>query len=219
MLRNSTKKLKNKDLKKASIFAGADINGVNGDNFDDNYIVAVDRGLGYIIDNGIEFDIIIGDFDSIESNYLHIIHENEEKVMSFNKDKDMTDLELSIKHVLEMGIDCIDIFGAIGSRLDHTLGNIYMLKKYKKYKITLINENNKIIYLENNTQIVKSDDYKYISFLPTNDECIFSVSGVKWELQNHNLEYGSSLSISNEIIDIADIDIHKGNLFVILSKD
>lgn len=219
MSMNSIKNLINKDYNKAIIFAGADITGVNLEELNDNYIVAVDRGLGFLIDNGIKYDIIMGDFDSLESIYLYDIKENRDKVISFNKDKDMTDLELAINHVIENGISDITIYGAMGTRLDHTVGNIYMLKKYKDFNLTLINENNKIIFVENDISIQKNENYKYISFLPTNDICEFSVTGVKWPLQNHILEYGSSLTISNEIIDIAKIKIHKGNLFVILSED
>lgn len=219
MSMNSIENLKNREYNKAIVFGGADITGVNKEFLEDKYIIAVDRGLGYIIDNGIKFDTIIGDFDSLDTIYSHLLIENKEKVISFNKDKDMTDLELAIIYLIQNGIDNIDIYGGIGSRLDHTLSNIYMLKKYRQSKITLINENNYIFYLEKDKKIEKSDDYKYISILSTDEKCEFSVSGVKWPLQNHKLEYGSSLTISNEIIDIANIKIHKGNLFVILSKD
>nr|WP_276938896.1 thiamine diphosphokinase [Helcococcus sueciensis] len=216
---NSIKNLKSNQYSKASIFAGAKISGVNFESLDNSYIVAVDKGLEYLKDNDIEINVALGDFDSLDSKYFNDICVKEDKVITFNKDKDMTDLELSINHVIDMGIKNIDIYGGIGSRLDHTLANIYMLKKYKNYKITLINENNKIIFVEDNIEINKTDKYKYISFLPTNDICKFSVNGVKWPLQNHHLEYGSSLTVSNEIISIANIEIHEGNLFVILSKD
>ena len=216
---NSIKNLKDNDFKKASIFAGADISGVNLENIDDNYIVAVDRGFEYLFNHNIRFDVILGDFDSLESIYFNNIIENKDKVISYNKDKDMTNLELAVNHLIDIGICEITIYGGIGSRLDHTLENIYMLKKYSDFKITLINENNKIIFVEKDIEIPKTNDYKYISFLPTNDICKFSVTGVKWSLQNHILEYGSSLTISNEIIDTAKIQIHKGNLFVILSED
>lgn len=219
MSMNSIKNLKTSQYSKASIFAGAKISGVNFENLDNSYIVAVDKGLEYLKDNDININVALGDFDSLDSKYFNDIYVKEDKVIRFNKDKDMTDLELAINHVIDMGIENIDIYGGIGSRLDHTLANIYMLKKYKKYKITLINENNKIIFVEDNIEINKTDKYKYISFLPTNDKCKFSINGVKWPLQNHYLEYGSSLTVSNEIISIANIEIHEGNLFVILSKD
>lgn len=206
-------------MNKAIIFAGAKISGVNIKNISDYYVVAVDRGLEYIIDNNIKYDVALGDFDSVRVDYLNKLKEDNIEIISFNKDKDMTDLELAIKYVIDKNISEVIIYGAIGSRFDHSLENIFMLKKYEDINIKLINQNNIVQLVNKSTKIYKNDKYKYISLLPTNEPCIFSISGVKWPLKNHELEYGSSLTISNEIVDVANIDIHRGDLFLIQSRD
>lgn len=211
-------------MKKAIIFGGGNISGLNFINDITKYdIICVDRGVDFARKHEIEIAIAIGDFDSVSSDSIRFIKDKNIEVLKFNRDKDYTDLELSFIYAKEKLYNEIYVFGAIGTRMDHTLSNINLLKTYTSLdrKIVLIDDHNYIYYLDRNEKIVNNEIYNNVSILPTNDDAIINLLGVKWELHNHHLKFGDSLTISNEFASdkTAKIEILKGNVFVILSKD
>lgn len=211
-------------MKKVIIFGGGNISGLNIINDITEYdIICVDRGVDFARKHEIEIDIAIGDFDSASSDSIRFIKDKNIEVLTFNRDKDYTDLELSFIYAKENLYDEIYVFGAIGTRMDHTLSNINLLKTYTSLdrKIVLIDDYNYIYYLDKDEKIVDNRIYNNVSILPTNDDAIINLLGVKWELHNHQLKFGGSLTISNEFVSdkTAKIEILKGNVFVILSKD
>ncbi|MGY3755439.1 thiamine diphosphokinase [Helcococcus kunzii] len=211
-------------MKKAIIFGGGNISGLNIINDITEYdIICVDKGVDFARKHDIEIDIAIGDFDSASSDSIRFIKDKNIEVLTFNRDKDYTDLELSFMYAKENLYDEIYVFGAIGTRMDHTLSNINLLKTYTSLdrKIVLIDDHNYIYYLDRDEKIVNNGIYNNVSILPTNDDAIINLLGVKWELHNHYLKFGDSLTISNEFVSYktAKIEILKGNVFVILSKD
>lgn len=204
----------------AIILGGADISGFNYDNAKKMDIIAVDKGIEFAIDNNLDIKLALGDFDSVNSKYLDIIRDKNIKYLTFKKDKDMTDLELSMVYLIENNYKKAYIYGGIGSRFDHSISNIFLLKKYYNLglKIILIDSKNTIFYTNKNIEISKIDD-RYISLFPTDTKTIINLYGVKWELCNHRLEYGSSLTVSNEFKDDAILEIIEGDCLIFLSKD
>ena len=86
----------------------------------DSYFIYCDRGL--IHEKGLNRrpDLAVGDFDSCP------IPEGTE-VITLPKEKDDTDGLYGVKEAIRRGYDEITILGATGGRIDHTLGNIYLL--------------------------------------------------------------------------------------------
>ncbi|MFM1533650.1 thiamine diphosphokinase [Helcococcus ovis] len=210
---------------KAVIFAGGTISGLeyisllNDVKFENISIICVDKGVNYALENNINIDIAIGDFDSVSKKSIDYLKNSDIKILNFNKDKDMTDMELALDFCFKNNCKEVYLFGATGTRYDHSISNINLLKTYslKGLKISIIDENNYIFYINESTVIKKLD--RKISILPTNEKCVFNLYGTKWELVNHNLKFGSSLTISNEFYNDVNIEILNGDMFVILSKD
>lgn len=197
------------------ILAGGSISNVN--NTDNKYIIAVDKGLEYAINNNLDVDMVIGDFDSIHKRYKEEIDKYSHK--TYDKDKDMSDLELAYNYCLDNNMFSIEVYGSTGDRLDHTFSNFQLIKTYKKkgLNITLIDDKNIINYIEEKKEF--KNIMQNISFLASDEESIITVSGVKWPLNKHNIKYGDTLTISNKIIDKAVVKIIKGGVFVIQSND
>ncbi len=87
-------------------------------------VIAVDQGLEQCLNMEISPNWVIGDFDSVDPKILAKIYP--EKIIQLKKEKDFTDLEAAIEKA--KSLECpICIFGALGERLDHTLGNIFQL--------------------------------------------------------------------------------------------
>jgi len=191
-------------------------------NFD--YIIASDKGLEALDKCKIKPNFIIGDFDSINKEILNKYIDDENiEIRELNPEKDYTDTHMAIKFAIELKSTSVTILGATGTRIDHALSNINVLKELLDNKIEgKIIDNKNEIQLMNCKKILKRDiEYKYISLIPltTRVEGV-TLKGFKYPLDNACLNIGESLGVSNEQIeDIGLIDIKKGILILIKARD
>lgn len=87
----------------------------------DSYIIAADAGITKLDSLGIAPDIIIGDFDSLDSV------PQGDNVIVFPVKKDDTDTLLALKEGMKAGYDTFYISGGVGGQLDHTVANLQSL--------------------------------------------------------------------------------------------
>ena len=97
----------------------------------EDFVVAVDGGLARLLEAGIEPDLVLGDFDSLEEKYLPWLdclkNTRPERLSQLPCEKDDTDTLHAVRVCLERGYKRIDLYGALGGRLDHTIANIQTL--------------------------------------------------------------------------------------------
>lgn len=197
---------------KVLVFIGNNIS-VNNYDFNDYYVIGVDKGALLLIRNNIKCDEAIGDFDSVCQDDLELIKKNT-KVTVLNMEKDDTDTFVSIKRAYEISDDVTILGGIEGRRIEHFIANLNLLSKYDNLK--LIDDNSYIFKLNTSTNL-KKDEYKYISFFALEDS-IISLEGFKYNLCNYNLKVFDSLCVSNEIQNLAKISLN-GKILVIKSKN
>ena len=187
-------------------------------------IIASDKGLEILDKLSVIPRYIIGDFDSINQEILNkYLDRKDIEITRLNPIKDYTDTHMALKLALDIKSNCITIVGAIGTRIDHILGNINVLKEAldKDVECKIINKNNEIGLINKKIIIKKDIKYKYISLIPLTSKAIgVSLKGFKYNLENHDMSIGESLGISNEQIeDEAEIDIKEGIMILIKSND
>ncbi len=186
-------------------------------------IIAVDKGLETIDYLKLEPQYILGDFDSVNTKILEKYKTQNIKIIKLNPEKDLTDTHSAIDLALEIKSTEITILGAIGTRLDHTMANIHILKQAldKNIKAKIVNEKNEIELIDKEIIIKKDDNYKYVSIIPlTTNVTGITIEGMKYIINDYTLSIGDSLGVSNEQIDKeAKISIKTGILVVIKSKD
>lgn len=188
--------------------------------YEDRFVVAVDSGIKNFIDTDFIPNLFVGDFDSIDEFGKKFLKDNNVKVEKYNVNKDYTDSEGAIDFLINIGVEDLVILGAIGSRIDHSLSNLFLLKKLGSIKSKIVNENNEIFYVEKGEYLFNKDNFKYISILPISEEIIFSTIGCKYEVSSLKLRLPTSMGVSNEIIDgSCKITIDFGEGFVIKSLD
>lgn len=189
-----------------------------------DYIIASDKGLETLDKYNITPNYIIGDFDSVNREILNkFANKKDIEVKELNPEKDYTDTHMALKLATELNSTDIAIVGAIGTRVDHVLANIHILKETldKNIKCTIIDSNNEIQLINKKTILEKDNKYKYISLIPftTKVEGI-TLKGLKYPLSNATLEIGHSIGVSNEQIEKnAVIEVKNGILILIKSKD
>ena len=97
-------------------------------------VIAVDKGIETCNKIGIVPDVIVGDFDSASKVTVGVYRKMAKKMHSIqfvdlDTHKDFTDTHVAIMHAMEEGATDIYISGATGTRLDHTMANIGLLKE------------------------------------------------------------------------------------------
>ena len=186
-------------------------------------IIAVDKGLETIDYLKLQPQYVLGDFDSVNTKILEKYKKQNIKIIKLNPEKDLTDTHSAIDLALKLKSTEITILGAIGTRLDHTMANIHILKQAldKNIKAKIVNEKNDIELINNEIIIKKDDNYKYVSIIPlTTNVTGITIEGMKYIINDYTLSIGDSLGVSNEQIDKeAKISIKTGILVVIKSKD
>ena len=93
----------------------------------DEIIICANGGTRHALALGLVPAIVIGDLDSLSQADRIKLLDAKVPISPHPHDKDETDLELALGHALAMKPAAILIAGALGSRLDHTLGNLSLL--------------------------------------------------------------------------------------------
>lgn len=187
-------------------------------------IIAVDKGMDFLYKSGITPDIIVGDFDSTQTDALeYYTQKGQSDIIRLNAQKDDTDTEFAIMTAIEKGAHDIMLIGATGTRVDHVLGNISLLGIGMKMgvDIRIIDANNQIRMINSRVSIKKSQQYgHYVSLIPITEDNEITLVGFKYPLSHFTFEKFTSLGISNEIMDdIAYIEVHKGVFILVESMD
>jgi thiamine pyrophosphokinase len=188
--------------------------------------VGVDRGVYTLLSKGIIPHIAFGDFDSVTAEELSEIEKHVRSIKKFKPEKDETDMELALNWALGENPEKIRIFGATGGRLDHFFANVQLLLKPALknvgFNIKIIDKKNHIyIKTPGSYEVKKRCDRKYISFIPmTSVVKGLTLEGFKYPLNNRHIPIGSTLCISNELInDYGTFSFSEGILMVIRSQD
>lgn len=188
-------------------------------------IIAVDRGAEFFLESHFFPGYIVGDFDSIAPGILETLQQKHQtKIERHSSIKDETDTELAMRLAMSLGADYIEIYGATGTRMDHVLGNIQLLKMALDQWVHchIIDENNRISMIRESMVIRKDQQYgEYVSLIPFTS-CVkgLTLRGMKYPLNRYTLTCGLARGVSNEIVDaVAEIELEEGILLVIESKD
>ena len=181
-----------------------------------SFIIAADSGYKRCIDANISPNLIIGDFDS--SNYP-----NEKcEIVKLPVEKDDTDTFYCVKEAVKRGYKEIEIYNAIGSRVDHTYANLLCLHYCLCNDVNAFikNQNNKIFFV-NDKIILDDSEYKYFSVFSFSEKSEgVTIKGSYYEVDNITLnnfeQYGESNHFNGKEVTIS---VKKGTLIVILSND
>lgn len=203
---------------------GRDIDKACLENIDIDYVICADGGLEKVKKLGLKPDLILGDFDSVDSSVLENYKQLEIETVTFPSEKDYTDMELAVEYAVQKGFKHVVMIGASGTRLDHTLANIQLLEKYHNMgiDIEIIDNNNHIKIISDNADIkIKYEKDCFVSLVPVTETIEgLTLEGFKYPLNNVIVKRGTAFLISNEITqNIGRIILKKGTALVFSSKD
>lgn len=193
-------------------------------NGEDVIWVGVDRGVVYLLEEGITPDRAFGDFDSVTGEELDWMRERVSHLDIYPAEKNETDMELALSWAIQQKPEKIFLFGATGGRLDHMLANVQILIKSidSQIEMSMVDTKNMIhMQAPGKYHLHINKQYPYVSFLPFTREVrgIF-LDGFKYSLSNKDISWGSTLCVSNElVVEKGTYSFEEGIIIVVRSKD
>jgi len=176
-------------------------------------IVALDGAADKLKTLSIQPDVILGDFDSIIDKQFwgirYPLNESENNppykgnfdvTIVPTRDQDHTDLEKGIMYCDTQGALSILVVNATGGRMDHSLWNIRLLKKFynPSRSLKIQTETQILEYVQDSSTTIKGEigDYCGIMAFP---KAKVSSQGLKYETCNYPLEFALNESVCNSL--------------------
>lgn len=186
-------------------------------------VVAADGGARHCLSLRFLPDIIIGDMDSINIKILEKFKNDtkEIRLISSKPQKDESDTQMALDHLVQKGFDPIIIAGALGDRMDHSFANLVLLSSgdYDGVDIRMVTEESEISVIKNTTKI-SGEIGKTVSLFSLSPYTFFiSTTGLKYRLKNEKLLFCPARGLSNEFTRVnATIKISEGQLLVVRER-
>lgn len=191
----------------------------------DDFLIGADRGSLFLLQNNLQPDFVIGDFDSLTDEEFRLVQESCHDLISCDPVcKDYTDTEMAFNWALQKKPDEIILLGVTGTRIDHTLANIQLLRRGLSEGVLsrIIDENNEIALINKSTRLTKGR-FTHVSLLPlTTYVTGVTLEGFQYPLEDATLCMGTTLAISNVILpnaEAGEISVKTGELLVIQARD
>lgn len=181
-------------------------------------IIACDGASDFMKAAGVIPDVIIGDLDSVKPATLKYFT-RKNVVIKKAEDQNRNDLEKAIMFALSKNFRDINIIGIGGNRLDHTLNNLSILKKFGGKAKIRIYENGFV-----GEMICKSTEFEcrtgaIVSLIPLPKAVGITSRGLKYPLRDTTLELGVKEGALNEADgDFVSINMKNGALLVLIKK-
>ncbi len=156
-------------------------------------VYAADSGANILIDEQINFESVIGDMDSINTEIL----KNKNYKAIFIEDQNSTDLQKclnTIKAKMIIG------FGFLDQRLDHTLASLTAICQHNVARsIILVGEIDTVIFVKGDWSCSIPSGTR-LSVWPLSNQLFLESSGLKYSLNNLNMDPINLIGTSNETV-------------------
>jgi thiamine pyrophosphokinase len=168
-------------------------------------VIAADGGARHALSLGLTVTQWVGDFDSSDGIILDAPRQ------IFPTEKDSTDLELAICCAKSLGATSATILGAFGGRFDHALGIVLLAAKETQLGFSIQLESGyEAAWIILGQHRIPLEHHQTFSVLALNNCTGLSLQNAKWNLENADLEFGSSLGISNVAFGNIDVRLETG---------
>lgn len=162
------------------------------------FVVVLDGALQEVLDKGIAFNAVSGDFDSEKHPYEKTAHLHHVEIIP-TPNQDFTDLQKGVEICLQRGYKNVHIIWGTGKRSDHTLGNLDLIIKMKdQVNLVFWDDFHKIYHTPSGFKKWFPKGLG-ISLLPWPVCKKVTALNLVWPLQDLDLRFAFQLSTSNEI--------------------
>lgn len=180
--------------------------------------VCADGAATVCLEYGLTPDVVIGDMDSLDDETRRRLTDSRMIQMD---DQETTDGEKAIQFCLDRGMQQLWVFGALGKRLDHTIYNLGLLRKFDGYLdgIRMVADE-ELAFLMSGKRTVSAFPGARISLMPVFGRVsAVRAEGLLYPIENKDLALGKFSSVSNAFTGkTATITVRSGFLLVVQER-
>jgi len=184
-------------------------------------LLAADGGTRHALALGLVPATIIGDLDSLTDDNLNKLVAVGTEIQRSPRDKNETDFELALHFTVEAGYREILVVGALGDRLDQTLGNLALLTdpRLSTFDVRLDDGMEEAFFTRGSCQ-VRGTPGDLVSLIPWSGKVTgVATDGLRWPLRGDTLCPYKTRGISNELLgETASISLKSGLLLIVHSR-
>jgi len=182
-------------------------------------IIAADSGAATALQYGYVPAIVVGDFDSLDTDLLQQLSEKGSQVRQAAVEKNETDTELAIQAAIEQGATSITLLGALGGeRFDHTMANILLLADIETVPAKIVDGPSTCWLLRGpGSSFINGQKGDLLSLLPLTGETTgVRTKGLYYPLHGETLRFGKPRGVSNVLTqEHAEVSLVGGMLLVV----
>jgi len=182
-------------------------------------VIAADSGVDSAFALGLAPHVVIGDLDSVSDSGLRRVREAGIDVLASPTDKDLTDTELALAHLLDIGATHATLLSPGGGRLDHAHGVLSALASpvLASVSIDAVIDTAHVTVLHGRTTRRIPKRSRLTALHAMNGlACGITTTGFRWNLIGEDLAPWVSRGVSNEMVNAeADVTLDEGTLIVI----
>jgi thiamine pyrophosphokinase len=185
---------------------------------DDVLVIAADGGVAEAERLGFHVDLLVGDLDSAEPAAVARVEAAGGSVQRHPRDKDASDLELAMEVAIDAGAHRIVVVGGDGGRLDHLLGNAFLLAsdRWAGVQIDAVLGDARL-WVVRGERTIDGRPGELVSLYALGGPARgVTTDGLRWTLEDGDLLPGSSLGLSNEFLaSSATVRVREGVVLAI----
>jgi thiamine pyrophosphokinase len=184
-------------------------------------LLAVDGGTRHALALGLTPAVVIGDLDSLTNDNRSKLEAAGTEIQRYPRDKNETDFELALRYAVKAGYYEILVIGALGNRLDQTLGNLALLTnpRLSTFDVRLDDGMEEVFFTRGSCQVWGAAG-DLVSLIPWGGKVNgIATDGLRWPLRGETLYPYKTRGISNELLgETASISLKSGLLLIVHSR-
>lgn len=180
-----------------------------------SFVIATDGALSAFPQNGLEPNLLVGDFDSVDKDQLSKFKGETLRL----PDQESTDFQKSVSIALSMEPIQVVVLGIEGSRLDHTLSAINFASRFSSRTQFRFPMKASVVHIISQKWTSKAQIGGHLSIIPL-PEVKFSYSeGLEWPVAGISMSVGGRDGISNLAIrSEVSLEVESGCAAVFLQR-
>lgn len=162
-------------------------------------VICTDGAAPWLAERGFRVDFVVGDMDSLDGAPVcaQAVHAGPHEV------QENTDSEKALLFALNQGADEITLLGAVGGRLDHTLGNITLCAGYEgRARVRIVDELGTLEVVRGRRELEVKRGAR-LSLVALSEGARVVTEGLRWKLAGP-LEPGtrglSNMAVSDRVV-------------------
>jgi len=182
-------------------------------------VLAADGGARLAAYFGYVPQAVIGDMDSISAQQLAALEVMGVQIERYPTEKDATDLELAFAYAVQRGARWVRVIGALGSRLDQVMANVYLLAldTLRDCDVQIVADKQATRLLHPGTHTILGQAGDTVSLIPMADQAEgIRTEGLYYPLKDERLSFGPTRGVSNVMQqDEARVSLRSGRLLLV----